>query len=207
MNGGVGAVQRDLHAVKAGVVQLGAQLRGQQLAVGVQAGDEPLGRVHQLRQIGPEGGLAAGERHLRDIGGLQAAEDIQPLLGGQLRRVGQRLTGGVAMQALLVAVPRAVTVHGADHQIHAVGRGHLGGIFTQREDAHLRLRLPSLGDGHQRGEHQGQIVGQIGLFGKGIGFMGRGHGGVRHGTPVGLADLQTGEGLQPVHEVGQQNGP
>ena len=131
MDGGIGAVQRDLHAVEAGIVQLGAQRRGQQLAVGIQAGDEPLGRVHQLHQIGAEGGLAAGKRDLRDIGVPQAAEDLQPLLGGQLRRIGQRLAGGVAVEAFLVAVPRAVAVHGADHQIHAVGCGHLGGVLAQ----------------------------------------------------------------------------
>ena len=37
--------------------------------------------------------------------------------------------------------------------------------------------------------------------------MGLCHGGRGHGLPVGFADLQTGKGLQPVHEIGQQNGP
>ena len=163
VNGRVGAVKRDLYAVQTGVVQLGAQLRRQQLTVGVQAGDEPLGRVHQLRQVGAEGGFAAGERHLRNVGLPQAAEDVQPLLGGQLRRVRQGLAGGVAVQAFLVAVPRAAAAHGAEHQVHAVGRSHLRGIISQRQGPHLHGGLLPTGDGYQRGEHQLQVAGQSGL--------------------------------------------
>ena len=66
-----GVVQRHLHAVQAGLRQTAAQLRRQQAAVGVQPGDEPLGRLHQLRQVRPQGGLPAGEGHLGDVGPAQ----------------------------------------------------------------------------------------------------------------------------------------
>ena len=207
VDGGVVAVQRYLHAVETGLIQPAAQLRRQQPPVGVQPGDEPLGGLHQLHQIGAERGLAAGERHLRDIGGAKLRQYLLPLGGGQLRRVGQGLTGGVAVQALLVAVPRAATGHGADHEIHAVGRGHLRGVLSQRQRGDLRLRLLPAGDGHQRPDHGGQITRQPLLGREGIGLARLGHSAGGHGAPVALGDLQPGEGLQPIHKVGQQDRP
>lgn len=131
VDGGVGAVQRHLHAVKACLIQPAAQLRRQQTAVGVETGHEPLGGLHQFHQICPKGGLSAGEGHLRDIGAAQALQRLLPLSGGQLPALAHGLSGGVAVETLLVAVPCAVPRHGADHQVHAVGCRHIGGIVPQ----------------------------------------------------------------------------
>ena len=62
--------------------QPGAQLRRQGAAVGVQAGDEPLRRAHQLHQIAPQRRLAAGEGHLGNVGFPQGVQNSHPLLGG-----------------------------------------------------------------------------------------------------------------------------
>ena len=201
------AVERHLHTVQAGVIQLLAQHGRQQATVGVQPGDEPLGGIHQLHQIGAQGGLAAGERHLGDIGRAQFRQNLFPLDGGQLRCVGQGLSRRIAVQTLLVAVPRAVTGHGADHQVHTVGRGHLGGVFPQRQRRDLRLRLLPPGNGHQGLYHGLQVLRQTLLGREGVDLMGPGHRTGGHGVPVALGDLQPGEGLQPVHEAGEQDGP
>ena len=78
----LGAVQRYLHAVETGRIQPRAQLRCQPPAVGVQSGDEPLRRAHQLHQIIPQRGLAAGEGHLGDVAAAQRLQDGFPLFGG-----------------------------------------------------------------------------------------------------------------------------
>ena len=78
----LGAVQGHLHAVKAGIVKPGAQLRRQGPAIGIQAGDEPLRRAHQLHQIAPQGRLTAGKGHLGDVGPAQKLQRGFPLLGG-----------------------------------------------------------------------------------------------------------------------------
>ena len=54
VDGGIGAVQRHLHAVKACLIQPAAQLRRQQTTVGVETGHEPLGGLHQFHQICPK---------------------------------------------------------------------------------------------------------------------------------------------------------
>ena len=77
-----GAVQRHLHTVETGLIQPCAQLRRQPPAVGVQPGDEPLRRAHQLHQIIPQRRLAAGEGHLRDVAAAQRLQDGFPLFGG-----------------------------------------------------------------------------------------------------------------------------
>ena len=201
------AVERHLHTVQAGVIQLLAQHGRQQAAVGVQPGDKPLGGVHQLHQIGAQGGLAAGERHLGDICRAQPIQDLLPLGGGQLRHIGQGLSRRIAVQTFLVAVPRAVTGHGADHQVHTVGRGHLGGVLAQRQRRDLRLRRLPPGDGHQGLYHDLQVLRQTLPGREGVDLMGLGHRTGGHGVPVALGDLQPGEGLQPVHEAGEQDGP
>ena len=48
---GIGGVERDLHRVQAGGVQVLAHHAGQHPAIGVQAGDKPLCRLHELDQI------------------------------------------------------------------------------------------------------------------------------------------------------------
>ena len=111
------------------------------------------------------------------------------------------------MQTLLVAVPRAVFLHGADHQIHAVGRGHLNGVLPQRQQRHLRLRLPALGDGDETGQHQMQIGGQRLPFGVGIGAVGLLHRRAQQRLPAALLQLLPLIGLQLIHQVGQHDGP
>ena len=78
----LGAVQRHLHAVETGLIQPRAQRRRQPPAVGVQPGDEPLRRAHQLHQIVAQRRLAAGEGHLRDVAAAQRLQDGFPLFGG-----------------------------------------------------------------------------------------------------------------------------
>ena len=207
VNGGVGSVQSHLDAVQAGLEQAPAQLRRQQAAVGVQPGDEPLGRLRQLHQVLPQGGLSTGEGHLGDIGPAELLQKGLPLVRGQLRPLAQGLPGGIAVQALLVAVPRALPGHGADHQVHPVGGGHAVGVFAQRQDAHLLRRLLAPGDGHDAAQHPLQVPQQHVPAGAGIGAVGGLHRRRKHGLPVLLADLPAAPGLQLVHKIGQQNGP
>ena len=93
----LGGIKGDLHRIKAGGAQILAHHAGQHPAVGVQPGHKPLGRLHQLDQIMAQRRLAANDR--------------QPLVGVQLRHGGKRLVGCIAVQAFLVAVPRAVLDH------------------------------------------------------------------------------------------------
>ena len=206
--GGLVAVKRHLHAVEAGFIQRLAQLRRQTAAVGVQPRDEPLGGVHQLHQIAPQSRLAAGEGDLGDVGRLQALQNFLPLSGIQLLYFAHRLAGGVAVQAFLVAVPQAVAGHGADHEIHAVGGGHLVGVLAQRQGGYLHLRLLASGDGHQRAQQNAHVLPQhLGLY-KGIDlFLGAADGLLQHGVPVVGADLQPRVRLHAVHELRQQHCP
>ena len=208
MHGGLVAVKRHLHAVEAGLIQRLAQLRRQTAAVGVQPRDEPLGGVHQLHQIAPQSRLTAGEGDLGDVGRLQALQNFLPLGGVQLLYLAHGLAGGVAVQAFLVAVPQAVAGHGADHEIHAVGSGHLVGVLAQRQGGYLHLRLLAPGDGHQRAQQNAHVLPQhLGLH-EGINlFLGAADGLLQHGVPVVGADLKPRVRFHAVHELRQQHRP
>ena len=200
-------IEGNLHGVETGLVEFLAHHAGQHTAVGVQPGDEPLGRLRQLHQVLPQGGLSAGEGHLGDIGPAELLQKGLPLVRGQLRPLAQGLPGGIAVQALLIAVPRALPGHGADHQVHPVGGGHAAGVFAQRQDAHLLRRLLAPGDGHDAAQHPLQVPQQHVPAGAGIGAAGGLHRRRKHELPVLLADLPAAPGLQLVHKIGQQNGP
>src|SRR5699024_3031726 len=79
----VGGIQGDLHRVQAGAFQFFAQGAGQHTAVGVQPGDEPLGRLDQLDQVVAQRGFAAGEGQLGDAGAAALFDHGQPLVGVQ----------------------------------------------------------------------------------------------------------------------------
>ena len=208
MDGSLVTVERYLHAVQAGFIQALAQLRGQAAAIGVEPGDEPLGSIHQLHQVVPEGRFTAGEGHLRDIGRLQAPQNLLPLGAFQLPALAHGLAGGIAVQAFLVAVPQTVPGHGADHEVHAVGGGHLIGVLAQRQRSYLHLRLLPPGNGDQGAEEDAHVLPQDSCLHEGIDlFSGAPDGLLQHGIPVGGADLQTGVRFHAVHEFRQKNRP
>ena len=200
-------IQGDLHTVQAGLVQIMAQGAGEHTAVGVQTGDEPLGGVHQFDQVVAQGGLAAGEGQLGDARGPAFLDDGQPLVGVQLLGLAVGLAGGVAMQAFLVAVPGTVLDHGADEQVHAVGRRHVAGIGTQVHGLDLGSGRFPPGDGKQGIQHGLQIGGD--LFRRGALVDGGGgfHSIVGGLLPFVLLNLVAFKGTQGFHEVGEQNGP
>ena len=107
----LGGIKGDLHRIKAGGAQILAHHAGQHPAVGVQPGHKPLRRLHQLDQIMAQRRLAAGKGQLSDTRAAAFFNDRQPLVGVQLRHGGKRLVGRIAVQAFLVAVPRAVLDH------------------------------------------------------------------------------------------------
>ena len=208
MHGGLVAVKGHLDAIEAGLVQGLAQLRGQAAAIGVQPGDEPLGGIHQLHQVLPQRGLPTGEGHLGDIVGLKALQNFLPLGGVQLLYLAHGLPGGIAVQALLIAVPQAVPGHGADHQVHTMRGGHLIRVLAQRQGGYLHLRLLTPGNGHQRAQERAHVLPEEGRLHKGIDLLlHRTDSLLQHGLPVIGADLQAGVGLHAVHELGQQHRP
>ena len=207
VNALVGAVEGDLHAVQAGLIEGFAKLGGEQPAVGVQPGDEPAGRVHQLHQIGAHGGLAAGEGDLRHTRPAQGVQHPLPAGGVQLLHLRLRLAGGVAVQALLVAVPAALLFHGADHQVHAVGGGHLGGVVPQTDGLHFLRRLLAPGDGDEALQHPLQLGAHALAANAGVDPPGGGHGLFAQAFQVFVGHLPAGVGGQRVHQAGQQDGP
>ena len=154
VNSGVSAIKGHLHAVEAGLIEVVAQLGCQQPTIGVEAGDKPRRSLHQLHQVLPHGGLTACERHLGNIGLAELRKEGFPLLCGKFCHLAHGLSCRVAVETLLVAVPAAVLGHGGDHNIHAVGRGHLRGVFSQGDGLYLRLRLFATGNGGEGAEHQ-----------------------------------------------------
>ena len=107
---GIGGVERDLHRVQAGGVQVLAHHAGQHPAIGVQAGDKPLCRLHELDQIVAQRRFAARKGQLRNAGVAAFFNDGQPLVGVQLRHGGKRLVGGVAGQGHASAVTIELTI-------------------------------------------------------------------------------------------------
>ena len=90
----VQGIQTDVDTVDTGFQQLG-QLLGQKNAVGGQgdsldAGDGPDGR-HQLVQLGPHQGLAAGEANMGDAQGGKLFHQPGDLFIGEDGAVGQTL--------------------------------------------------------------------------------------------------------------------
>ena len=80
---GIVRFEGDLHVIQPRFHQLCDEFAGRQPAtVGVQAGDLPvaLGVGDQLGQIVPQGGLAAGEDHVRDAQLPQLVQDALPLI-------------------------------------------------------------------------------------------------------------------------------
>ena len=112
------------------------------------------------------------------------------------------------MQALLIAVPQAVPGHGTDHQIHAMGGGHLVRVLAQRQGGYLHLRLLAPGNGHQGAQERAHILPQdLGLH-KGINLLlHRPNGLLQHGFPIIGTDLHAGIGLHAVHELRQEHRP
>ncbi len=207
MHGAVGAVKGDLHAVKACLKKPAAQLRREKLTVGVQPCDKPLRRVHQRDEVVPKRRLAAGEGHLRHAGCAQFRQDLFPRLRGQLLRLPHPLPGGIAVKAFLIAVPRAVFFHGADHKIHSVGRGHIRRIFAQGQRRHLRRRLLAPRHRHEAFQHQGKVFVQPAARRAGIDAPGAAHRAAADTVPVRLTDLPSGKGLHLIHKAGEQNRP
>ena len=172
---GVGGVEGNLHGVETGFVEFLAHHAGQHTAVGVQPGDEPLRSLHQLDQIMAQRRLAAGKGQLRDARVAAFFNHGQPLVCVQLRHGGKRLVCGVAVQAFLVAVPRAVLDHRADHQIHAVGGHHAGRVLGQAHGLHGQRRLAAPGNRTQAVHQQLQIALDLRILGLAVNFAGGRH--------------------------------
>ena len=192
---GISGVKRDLHRVQAGGVQVLAHHAGQHPAIGVQAGDKPLCRLHELDQIVAQRRFAARKGQLRNAGVAAFFNDGQPLVGVQLRHGGKRLVGGVAVQAFLVAVPRAVLDHRADHQVHAVGRGHPRCIIGQTDRFNRERRLTAAGNRAQAVHKRFQVALDLRVLGLAVNFAGRSHGLRVDGAPLLRAYLLAGVGL------------
>ena len=122
-----------LGTVKARLTKSAAKLLGEEDAVGVQSGDEPLGAVHKTAKILPLGGLAPREGDHRHSCLLELFYRLDPLVGGKLAALRHRLACRIAEKTLLIALPAALTVgHRADHKIHSVGGGHIFRVFSDR---------------------------------------------------------------------------
>ena len=140
------AVEGDLHAVQLHFAELFAVLLCQADPVGVETGDKPAGVTDELEKILPHSRFPSREGHLRDPGAVADIKDLLPLSGGELFLVRQSLAGGIAVHALLVAVPFAVFCHGADHQVHAVRRPHERGVVADAHVMHVRGHLLAVSD-------------------------------------------------------------
>ena len=144
----------------------------------------------------------------------QTLQRLLPLSGGQLPALAHGLSRGVAVETLLIAVPCAVLRHGADHQVHAVGRRHIGGIVPQTQGPYLHRRLLPPCDGDEALHQQSKVLPQLLRLGPGVNAAGGRHGLLRQTFPIRLLHLTVRgvvplceEVLQGRHEVGQQNGP
>ena len=188
-------------------MQVAAERAGQHTPVGVQAGHKPLRRLYQLDKVAAQGRLAAGKGQLRNARVAAFFNDCQPLVGVQLRHLGKGLAGGVAVQAFLVAVPRAILGHGADHQIHAVGRCHAGGVVAKAHWLHRHRRGLALRDGKQAVQQHLQVGFDLHGRRAAVNFARSGDSLRLHGVPVGGGNLLAGKRLQGVHQAGKQNRP
>ena len=143
---GFSRVEGDLHAVKLCLAEFFTILRGETDPVGVETGDEPAGMADEFDQVLPHSGLASGKGHLRDTGIAADIQDPFPVGGGELFFIGKCLSCGVAVHALLVAVPAAVFGHGADHQVHPMGRLHEGCVISDAHEVYIRSHFFPIGD-------------------------------------------------------------
>ena len=104
-------------------------------------------------------------------------------------------------------MPGVVLHHRGDHQVHAVGRGHAGGVLGQRDRLDVQRRLLALRHGDKGIQHHLQIGFDLQRFGLTINFTGSRHCLGVDGRPVGVLQLSPRVGLQRLDQVGQQNGP
>ena len=186
VHGLVGRIERNLHCVQAGSAQVLAQGAGQHAAVGVQPRYKPLRSLHQLDQILAQRRLAAGKSQLRYADAAAFFNHRQPLVGVHFGHGGKGLVGGVAVQTFLIAMPGVVLYHRGDHQVHAVWRGHAGGVLGQRDRLDVQRRLLAPRHGDEGIQHHLQIRFDLQRLGLTINFTGSCHRLGVDGRPVGV---------------------
>ena len=151
---GLGAVQADAHVRKAQVLEAPGQAPVYEGAVGGDHGPHPVGHGpgHQVKEIRPHQGLAAGEQHHRHAEILQIPEQGQAFIKAEF--IGGPGGGGlgVAMEALEVAPFGDVPDHHrllVGGELQEVGRQVLGpAAAVAKHIAGLHRAAIKLGNSH-----------------------------------------------------------
>ena len=169
--------------------------------------NKPFGILYQLKNILPHSGLATGEGELGNACLAALVDDFFPLICTELRFLRLGLACGIAVNAVLIAVPFSVPGHGAHHQIHPVGSSHIRSIISHAHVCDILFHRLSVCDLLKGVHHPADIVFETFFGNKRIHFLNTPACGISHQLYLFLTDFTPTVFIYLLYKGCKQNAP